>query len=384
MWVDIVASMPVILYLVWQRQGRGPILPITFEKRDYMDHLWSSEVSFDGPNKVLFLFYTFDVGLTLCVIGYHMLVARHPKYYITIWNKIAIIAHIIGGTCGILGLFIGLLTGHPVLILVAICVAAALHLPTILWQLRSLHGRREVMIPSYLFIVIGLANSYVNVITLDLQLKHVVKAGMCLHIFSWCRLLLWWGEGLGMDPESMYDRMVVFAGVVHLPFIADHWGGAMFVIFIYWWNTVFTVIQPFPRELLSVNRNFHDTFPDTYKDPDGKFFMELIEEYQKEGMQQLDAVQHAAYDMLRNGDEGVNVSDLARLIESWGVPQSDKVAHELFHAADVDNDGKISFAEFTDKLSFIWQNVRDNGQKCTRAQLETLRLKDNKDLPSSV
>merc|ERR1711988_121832 len=104
---------------------------------------------------------------------------------------------------------------------------------------------------------------------------------MCLHIFSWCRLTMWWSKSLGMGDEDMYDRMVIFAGVAHLPFIADHWAPVGFVVFIFWWNYVFNLLQPFPRELLTVNRGFHDVFNDSYKDPDGKIFTEVLQEYKE-------------------------------------------------------------------------------------------------------
>merc|ERR550534_213410 len=147
------------------------------------------EEAFSTGNRVVrFGVWTFEVLATLGVVIYHITVPHHPKFYSTRKNKISIIAHMIGGTTGILGLWIGVLTNSKQMCLVAVLFGLFLHWPSIIWQMRQLHGYREIMIPSYCGITTVLFTCYIEFFLYDGSFKSVFSLAMCLNIFAMVRV----------------------------------------------------------------------------------------------------------------------------------------------------------------------------------------------------
>ena len=55
----------------------------------------------------------------------------------------------VGGTSGIVGLWLGIVLDNRGILMVATAMAMCLHLPSVYWQLRQVHGQREIILPAY-------------------------------------------------------------------------------------------------------------------------------------------------------------------------------------------------------------------------------------------
>lgn len=270
----------------------------------------------------------------------------------------------IGGGTAITGLYAVLLTGNKIILLVAILGGACLHVPSIWWQQRNVHGRREVIIPAYTFMAFTLMVCWANIVLEDASFESVVATGMCLHVFAWCRGFGKLHAGTYMGGHSLHDRAIIFAGLSRAPFFYSAWGPWFFCLFLFWWNFLFNLLQPFPRSLLNINRGYSDVFPKTFQSKSGETFTQILDRVMEENKDKdrTENTALAAFEMIGSKETGVLLEDVEYLFSQWGLPQHKKTAQVLFDKADADKSGHINFPEFYQSMHFVFKSICDKGE----------------------
>jgi len=280
----------------------------------------------------------------------------------------SIISHMIGGTTAIVGFFLGILTGSKIFIAVALFAGTFLHTPTVVVQLRSTHGRREMITPLYVAVVAMLWTNYLNVVTRNADYDSVYSAAQALTLFTWVRL---WGALFSKithtDASEVHDRALIFSGFAKAPFVYGRFCGFLMILLVLFWNAVFEYLRPVPRSLLQVNRAYNDIFPDTFNEKHSftDLVREIVRNNPKDDPREISC--RAAFIMLADDGadddpDSVSVESLTRLLLSWGLPNARNDALGLLARSDANNDGHISYDEFKQSCWFIWQNLYMKGE----------------------
>ena len=364
--VDMLSN--IHLYLLWsfyvfdydcfcKRRVWSDLLQV-WPRIDYM-----AQVQTSSFNMFLFLFWTMQVVATIFVVRFHTTNPHHPKFYASRLNRIAMVCHILGGSIADFGGWVGFVLGNTTLIKIASGAGLFLHAPSAFWQARNLHGRREVMQPTYYFCNSLLVLKYAEVWFQQGSFASVVAMGYTVNIFALVRVNFATMRRTGMALETIYDLSVLLAGVTNLPIILGLTGCIQFISSLFIWNYVFGRLLPDPekRRLLQTNRTCEDVFPDTFK---GKRvdFLGTFKKFSAMHDDDRHAVAHAAFHIIAGDNNTIELDELEELLESWGLPDAKIVAKQMFSDADVNGDGAIDFSEFEKKLWFIWERLYAVGE----------------------
>lgn len=356
-YVDLVAVLPVILLSIFYiptdevRKRKSFTPQWTFEARDY----WPN-ITADSTNIGIFVLYSVNVFAFFLIVLFHMCVRHHAKHYVSRANRISIVAHIIGGTTAITCLWIGLVTGSKSSNLIGVLAGVCLHSPSTWWQQRNVYGFRDVTLPAYSFMGATTPIALLNVIMEDASYEVVIAAGMQMHVFAWVRILHVSQTILGMNPQTMYDRSVLWAGLLIAPFTqGGRIGPLMSVLFMLWWNFIFNVLEPFPRALLGHNFQLDVTSGMQTKLGESVEHvtsrMRLV--YPDDPTKQVAA---AVYECVKTGPS-LTQRDVTRLFGKWGVLRAKDLAEDLFNKADAHDKGAVSVDEFYEHFSFVYLPV---------------------------
>ena len=117
----------------------------------------------DWDRRFSFFAWGIEVFCSLCVVAYHIYAPNHPKFYATRKNQVSIRCHMVGGTFGIVLPLVGAVLNQKPVILLGMLFGMFLHLPSVWWQLRSVHGHREIIVPAYVLIFGVLVIKYFDV-----------------------------------------------------------------------------------------------------------------------------------------------------------------------------------------------------------------------------
>ena len=222
--------------------------------------------------------------------------------------------------------------------------------------------------------------------------------GHTMNIFAWVRLFGCMQVMGDMEYDQSYDRALTAAGFVKAPFIFGMFGALIIATGICVWNYIFSLIKPFPRELLRVNRGYNTVFSKRFERRVGVTFEEVLGKYMKqtvvasgfvtddsvplgkgkvEKTDEVLAVAKAAFEMCVRvsqddiydnedvvlpldhvfTDVGVGQAELAYLFKSWGLPDGDAAARHYFERSDEDESGFIEFKEFVAHLGFVFNSI---------------------------
>ena len=318
---------------------KSNIVPFTLDAIDYRSQLFTT-----GYRQFCFGLWSFQILVSLLIVLYHLLVPHHPKFYITTRNKIAIIAHIIGGTVSILGFYIGVLTNRKEVCLVAVVSGLVLHWPTTLWQLRQLHGQREIMVPSYIYVAWLLLQSYVEFFMYDGSFQVVFSCAMSMNVFSMVRVFGFLAN-LG-DISVSVDRSTMLAGVCNAPFIIGPISVLLFCVTIMVWNIYFRLLKPIPRCMLRIDRGYNDTVPDEFEIRRGVSFSEELHKASEQYDDRKEAIARALYKVLAGDNDAIDINAVTDLYKAWGVADAESAARSTFNKVDLDRSDGIDFEEF--------------------------------------
>eukprot|EP00443_Scrippsiella_acuminata_P015193 CAMPEP_0115352390 /NCGR_PEP_ID=MMETSP0270-20121206/97477_1 /TAXON_ID=71861 /ORGANISM="Scrippsiella trochoidea, Strain CCMP3099" /LENGTH=777 /DNA_ID=CAMNT_0002774553 /DNA_START=72 /DNA_END=2402 /DNA_ORIENTATION=+ len=334
LYVDLLSIVPFVFASVFflitdEVKCRSSLVPQwTFEPRDYLPVITS-----DGYHCAAFGLYSLGVFICMLTVLYHACVRHHAKHYVTRANRISIIAHIIGGTTTIACLYAGLITGSKGCILVACIAGLVLHSPSTWWQQRNVYGHREVTLPAYTVMGVVMPLAFLNVIWEDASYETVFAAGMGMNVFAWVRALGLLSRCAGMSVQQMYDRAVVWAGLLL--------------------RALFNLVRPFSRLLLE--HNFAYSITSDMRNAAGEGVEEVMDRlsdmYPGDRERQV-AV--AVYEVVKTG-ELLNCADLVSLFRSWGIVGYKELAMQVFEDADERNTGALTLDDFIDKFGFIYQ-----------------------------
>jgi len=275
---------------------------------NYREEMMSKRQNIAG-----FVIWTFQFLVTLLVVLYHLVTPHHPKYYSTKKNIISIIAHMIGGTVGILGLYIGMLTNCKELCLVAVIFGMVLHWPSVIWQSRQTHGQKETSVPAYLFLTWLLMQGYVEFFLYNGSYQSVYTCAMTLNVFSMVRLFGYIADKANM--ETNVDKSVVFAGFCNAAFIGGAFTSLLFIFCLFIWNFYFSIIKPFPRFMLRIERGYNDTVPDALEQKRGMKFNDELVKMEKLYNDRKEAITRVLWIVLAAHDD--NTMDLEEVVELY-------------------------------------------------------------------
>ena len=215
--------------------------------------------------------------------------------------------------------------------------------------------------------------------------------GHTMNIFAWVRLFGYMQVMGDMEYDQSHDRALTAAGFVKAPFIFGMFGALIIATGICVWNYIFSLIKPFPRELLRVNRGYNTVFSKRFERRVGVTFEEVLGKYMKqtvvasgfvtddsvplgkgkvEKTDEVLAVAKAAFEMcvrVSHDDNelpldhvftgGVGPAELAYLFKSWGLPDGDAAADHYFEVSDEDESGFIEFKDFVAHLGFVFNSI---------------------------
>lgn len=253
--------------------------------------------------------------------------------------------------------------------------------------------------PSYVFIFAVLLVKYSTCLLDGLEPPSVMALGHTLNIFCWVRLFGRMQVAGDMEYDQSHDRALMAAGFVKAPFIFGTFGPFGIAIGLVVWNGLFKWLDPFPRELLRVNRGYNTVFSKRFERRIGVTYQHLLNKYLQLQIDNGDepddrlAVAKAAFEMCTRIDhkEGedtdtLKVSELVYLFKSWGIPDALTAAQKLFKTADKDHSGFIEFDEFRDHLWFIFQSIYVKGNNKMKAVAKSKyvdKLKDTSDMAAN-
>jgi len=307
-----------------------------------------------------FCFWTFEVIATLCIVVYHLTTPHHPKYYSTIKNKISILVHMIGGTTGIIGLWVGVVTNSKEFCLVAVLFGLSLHWPSVIWQMRQLHGHREIMVACYNWCASQLCISYIEFFLYNGSFKTVFSCAMCLNIFSMVRVS---GTVLHQaNVQASYDRWCLFACFVNSPFVVGAFGPLICMITIVVWNIYFEFFKPMPRSIMRIDRGYEDSIPAEIEARRGKKFADELAKVSKQVSDKREAIATALFRVLAGDNSMMDLFEVVDLYNSWGMPDAKEAAKSTFDREDVDASGQINFKEFKEGFKIIIDNIFVKGE----------------------
>lgn len=331
------------------------ITKFTMEPINYRKEAFSTDF-----RVACFGLWTFEVLATLGIVVYHILVPPHPKFYSTRKNKFSIIVHMIGGSTGIVGLWVGVVTNLKEVCLVAVLFGLSLHWPSIIWQMRQLHGHREIMVPAYCFITATLFICYIEFFLYNGSFKSVFACAMSLNVFAMVRV-----SGFLMakaNIQASYDRWVLFAGFVNGPFIAGAFGPLILMVSIIVWNMYFEFFQPMPRNVMRIDRGYEDSVPYEIEAKRGIKFSEELEKQSKVESNKKEAISKALFRVLAGDDSVMDLNEVVDLYNAWGMPDAEPAAKSTFKRVDKDASKKINFKEFKKGFQIIIDNIYVKGE----------------------
>lgn len=321
---------------------------------NYRDEMLSKTQNIAG-----FAIWTFQVSVTLLVVLYHLLTPHHPKYYSTKKNIISIIAHMIGGTIGIVGLYTGMLIDSKKTCLFAVVSALLLHWPSVIWQSRQTHGQRETSVPAYLFLTWLLLQGYIEFFLYNGSYQSVYTCAMTLNVFAMVRLFGFIAGKVNM--ETHVDKSVLFAGFCNASFIGGAYISVLFIFCLFIWNFYFSLIKPFPRFMLQIERGYNDTVPDTLEQKRGIKFNDELERMEKVYTDRKEAITHVLWKVLA-GNNSMDLQEVVDLYRAWGMPDAEDAAKETFEKVDEDDDHLIQYDEFKKGFEHIVEGIYLKGE----------------------
>ena len=134
-WVDVVTfftilPLSVLIYCesltnTLRLRQDVPILGLSLSSHDYRLEMFK-----DPFNICCFIVWTSQLLVNLYVVYYHVTKPHHPKFYVTLPNKISILCHIVGGAISTIGFYVGALLNMKVICIVAAASGVFLHFPT--------------------------------------------------------------------------------------------------------------------------------------------------------------------------------------------------------------------------------------------------------------
>jgi len=334
---------------------RSNITWFTMEPIDYRNELFATHFNAAG-----FGLWTAEVAITLWIVYYHISTPHHPKFYSTSKNKISIVAHIIGGTVAILGLWIGALVNSKEVCIVAVLFGFFLHWPSLIWQMRQLHGHREIMVPSYCCVATLLFQNYIEFFLYNGSFKTVFSCAMNLNIFSVVRASIYLAERAHL--QTSYDRAVLFAGLINAPFVVGNFGPMLMVVSIIIWNLYFDLLKPLSREVMRIDRGYNDAVPDEVETIRGLCFCDELEKVSSECPNKREAIAKALFRVLADDDGNLSVKDIVDLYKSWGMPDAEKAARATFKNVDFDESRRVEFEEFKKGFKVIIDGIFVKGE----------------------
>jgi len=338
-----------------QYRWESNITWFTLKPIDYREEIFATHFNAAG-----FGLWTGEVVVTLGIVYYHLTTPHHPKFYSTKKNKIAIVAHMIGGTMGIVGLWIGALSNSKEVCIVAVLFGFLLHWPSLIWQMRQLHGHREIMVPSYCAVATLLFQNYIEFFLYDGSFKTVFSCAMNLNIFAVVRASVFLAQRANL--QASYDRAVLFAGLINAPFIIGNFGPMLMVASIMIWNLYFEIIKPIPREVMRIDRGYDDAVPDEVETRRGIHFSDALENVIKEENDKREAIAKALFRVLAGDDEMLDVQEIIDLYNAWGMPDATKAARNTFKNTDFDGSGQIEFNEFKQGFKVVIDGIFVKGE----------------------
>lgn len=331
------------------------ITKFTMEPVNYREEAFSTDY-----RVACFCLWTFEVVATLGIVVYHLTVPHHPKYYSTIKNKISIISHMIGGTTAIIGLWVGCVINSKEFCLVAVLFGLTLHWPSVIWQMRQLHGHREIMVACYNWCASYLFISYVEFFLYNGSFKTVFACAMCLNIFSMVRVS---GMLLAQaNVQASYDRWVLFAGFVNSPFVAGCFAPLYVMVGITVWNFYFEFFKPMPRSIMRIDRGYNDSIPEEIEAKRGKKFADEFAKASKQVSDKREAIATALFRVLAGDNSMMDLFEVVELYNSWGMPDAKSAAKCTFDREDIDASGQINFKEFKEGFKIIIDNIFVKGE----------------------
>ena len=306
-------------------------------------------------NQATFGVWTFQVLVTLAVVVYHLCAPHHPKHYSTKKNTVSIIAHMIGGTSAILGFYIGALTNYKPVCMVAAVFGLLLHWPSTIWQVRQLHGQRELMIPCYIFLVWLLLQGYIEMFLYGGSYQSLFSCAMTMNTFAMVRLYDFLGSQGGM--EASLDRSTVLAGLCNIPFVLGVFGAFITPLAIFLWNIYFEIFKPMPRSVMRIARGYNDTVSEALEEKRGFKFAEELAREAKNTKCKKEAIARALFKVLAGDDKVMDVQEVIDLYESWGMPDAEAAAYSTFRKT-----GTIDYEEFKECFKEVIRGIYIKGE----------------------
>jgi len=311
-------------------------------------------------NSACFGLWTGEFAVTLLIVFYHVTTPHHPKFYSTKKNKIAMVAHITGGTVGIIGLWIGAITNTKWVCILAVLFGFSLHWPSLIWQMRQLHGHREIMVPSYCCVATLLFINYIEFFLYNGSFKTVFSCAMNLNIFSLVRATVY--LSIRANLKASYDRAVLFAGLINAPFVIGKFGPMLMIASIMIWNLYFEILKPISRQVMRIDRGYNDAVPDEVEVRRGTTFRDELEKHIKEEADKKEAIAKALFKVLAGDDDLLNVQEIVDLYNAWGMPDATKAASNTFKNVDFDGSGQIEFKEFKEGFKVLIDGIFVKGE----------------------
>ena len=319
-----------------------PVVGLTLEKVEYRDEMFK-----DTSHIFCFIVWTGQLLSNIPVVYFHITKPHHPKFYSTIENRISIFCHMTGGITGITGFYLGALLNMKAICVVGFLGGFLIHLPAVVWQNRQTHGQREMSQATYFMMSVILLKCYVDFVLYDASFQTVFSCGMALNIYAMVRFYFFLGNPSLGNIEASYDRILFFAGFSNIAFVQGMFGPINFLFGFYLWNFYFNLIRPIPKSLMRVERGYWDAIPDWMEKKRGTTFEEELQRQMELGLDRKEAIAKALWNIIVGGDEKMmEVTSIAELYESWGMPDAEEAAKDTFKKYDVDKSGFIDYDEF--------------------------------------
>ena len=324
------------------------------------DEDYRQQIFVNSFNATSFGLWTFEVLVTLFVLAYHIVIPHHPKFYSTTKNSIFIIMHMIGGTVATLGFYVGVVSNLKGICFVAAIFGLFLHWPSAIWLTRQLHGKQEIMVPSYTIWVWLLLQGYVDFFLYDASYQTVFTCAMTMNTFAMVRLMGFLGRVANM--EDCYNRATLLAGLCQAPFIGGSYTVLIFILAVLLWNIYFSIFKPFPRNMLRIDRGYNDTVPDMLEMKRGKKFADELQLHSETTTDKKEAIAKALFRVLAGDDNCIDIQEVIDLYHAWGMPDAEPAAYATFRRRDKDGSGAIDYNEFKVGFNMIIKGIYLKGE----------------------
>ena len=330
-----------------------PITGLTLSERDYR-----SEMFKDSSHICCFIIWTAQMFVNYYVVYYHLMHPHHPKFYSTIKNRTSIICHMIGGSLGINGFYFGSILNTKELCIAGAAGGLFLHLPSVIWNNRQVHGQREMSTPAYLMCWVLLLQGYIDFILYDASYQTVFSCGMTLNVYAMVRAYYLMGRPSFGDLQQSYDRTLFFAGFSNFPMAQGMFSVLYFLFGFHLWNIYFKILKPCPKFMMRIERGYWDSIPDELEKKRGITFEDALaiqnENYPGD---KKEAISRALWTILAGEESMMTIESITILYKSWGMLDSEDAAKQTFRKVDLDNSGSVDYDEFKKGFQVMIQGI---------------------------